>query len=79
MPVRPVVDQCCCAGVTFAQLLTLIETRSLNYEQLQDATGCGTQCAMCEPYVRLVIQTRKTAFVPLTASQIDAIMCKPRP
>lgn len=77
--VKVFVDRCICANVSFTELRALVEERGLTFEGLQDATGCSMQCYMCEPYIRLVIETGQTRFVPLTTSQINEIMCKTRP
>tara|TARA_R110002072_G_scaffold150953_1_gene299714 strand:+ start:59152 stop:59322 length:171 start_codon:yes stop_codon:yes gene_type:complete len=34
-------------------------------QKLRDQTGCTTGCALCTPYILLMIQTGQTAFDPL--------------
>lgn len=73
------VDRCICANITFASLKKLADERSLTLDQLKDCTGACTQCSMCEPYLRLMFETGRTTFVPLTTAQIDAVMSKQCP
>ncbi len=68
------VDRCICAEVTFDRLKRLSEREGLSLEQLRQRTGCCTGCTMCEPYVRLMLRTGRTEFVPLTAREAAEAM-----
>lgn len=61
-----VVDRCICFDVTFAKIKELAQREGLSLEELKQRTGCCTGCTMCEPYVRLMLRTGQTEFVPLT-------------
>lgn len=68
------VDRCICLDVTFARLKQMSEREGLSLEQLKARTGCCTGCTMCEPYVRLMLRTGRTEFVPLTAREAAEAM-----
>jgi bacterioferritin-associated ferredoxin len=59
-----VVDRCCCAGVTFAELLALVNEREIDFDLLMKRTGCGQGCGLCEPYAREALRTGR-GRVPL--------------
>lgn len=65
-PAAPlVVDRCVCAEVTFAALAELATGGpgpSLDLDALRRRTGCCAGCGLCEPYVRLMLRTGRTAF-----------------
>lgn len=69
---RPIVDRCVCSGVTFAELKELHD-KGLSLEEMQAQTGCSSACNMCEPYIRLMIDSGRTRFTPLTSAQIAAV------
>lgn len=51
------VDRCVCHNRSFKDLLALARDKGLDAEALRKATGCGTSCGLCWPYVRLTIAT----------------------
>lgn len=59
------VDRCVCHDLTFAALKRLADTERLDFETLRARTLCCTGCTMCEPYVRLMLETGRTDFPPL--------------
>ncbi len=70
-PDRP-VDRCLCLGLVFSELKDLAEKRRLHFEELQRATRCSTGCGMCEPYIRLMLQTGETRFPVLSPTDLAA-------
>jgi len=56
------IDRCVCQRVLFAHLLPVARTHGWDLAQLQDATGCGDQCGMCEPYLRAMLAEGTTVF-----------------
>jgi bacterioferritin-associated ferredoxin len=59
------VDRCVCRSLPFESLKAIAAARSLDFDGLKAATGCCTGCSLCEPYVRLMLQTGRTSFQPL--------------
>ena len=72
------IDRCVCHDVTFASLKVLarqFDPRAASPEadpgvvdlasrELRRITGCTTGCGMCEPYIRLMLETGRTRFTP---------------
>lgn len=68
---RP-VRRCLCFQRTFADLKSLAQERGLRtVEQIAEATGCGSGCGLCRPYLALMIETGETAF-PVLSFPTDA-------
>lgn len=44
------------------------------FEQLRDTTKCASNCGMCEPYIRLMLQNGQTRFRPMSQITINRIM-----
>ncbi|MGV6813860.1 MAG: (2Fe-2S)-binding protein [Phycisphaerales bacterium] len=71
---NPTVDRCVCHQVLFADMLPTIvslKADSMTDEQavldhLRQITKCTTGCAMCAPYIRQMIRTHQSHFVPLS-------------
>lgn len=65
-PAAPlVVDRCVCADVTFDALAAMARRdpgTPLDLDTLRRRTGCCAGCGLCEPYVRLMLRTGRTAF-----------------
>lgn len=71
------VTRCVCHNVPFTTIAEMAK-RGMTFAQIQAETKCSTGCAMCEPYVRVVIRTGRT-FVPvLSQAQVDAVMRESR-
>ena len=68
------VTHCVCRNLSFEELKSLAEREHLNYPRLREFTGCGTSCALCEPYVRLMLKTGRTRFRELTKLDIARIL-----
>jgi bacterioferritin-associated ferredoxin len=59
------VKRCICHQRTFESLKNLAEREEIEtVEELQRRRLCGRGCGMCVPYVRLMLETGKTAFDP---------------
>ena len=62
---RP-VRRCVCHDRTFVELKRLAEEKGLTtVEEIGAATGCGTSCGLCRPYLARMLQTGETAFAVL--------------
>ncbi len=71
------VDRCVCHSVPFTELKELVDAGVRTVDELSERTDCCTGCGMCEPYVRLVIHTGKTAFPVLAPHEIERILSTP--
>ena len=56
------VSSCICRNLAFSDLLPRARAASWNLEQLMRETGAGTQCGLCRPYLRRMLQTGETGF-----------------
>jgi len=52
-----VMDHCECKGKTFAQL-----KEYANFYAAMGATGCGSECGKCIPFIKLMFATGETEF-----------------
>ncbi len=67
------MDRCVCFKVTFAELLRLRAETGAGFEELQERTGCGRGCGLCEPYVRAALATGKARLAVMTPAQLERI------
>ena len=51
------VDRCVCHEMTFRELREVAAREGLGLEELSRRTGCGTTCAMCRPYIAVMLAT----------------------
>lgn len=56
------ITRCVCHDTTFDQLLSLARSHGWVLEDLVASTGCGDQCGLCLPYLRVLIDTGQTEF-----------------
>lgn len=47
---------CTCFGLTVGDIEEAYNNGAKTYEELQDATSCGTACGMCEDDIRGLIE-----------------------
>jgi len=59
------IIQCVCHRRTFRELQEYCEKYKINdVEELIERRMCGCGCAMCVPYVQLMLKTGETVFKP---------------
>lgn len=59
------VDQCICHEISFTEIKKIAEEQGYSsVEEIQNAGLSSTNCKMCEPYIREMLITGKTSFVP---------------
>tara|TARA_R100001143_G_C3361367_1_gene137097 strand:- start:33475 stop:33675 length:201 start_codon:yes stop_codon:yes gene_type:complete len=59
------VDQCICHEISFAEIKKIAEEKGYtSIEEIQIAGISSTHCKMCEPYIRAMLKTGKTSFIP---------------
>ena len=64
------VRACICHKRTFAELKQLAGEHSLTtLEEITTATGCGSGCGLCRPYIARMLQTGETAFPVLSEEE----------
>lgn len=56
------IDRCVCMHMTFAELLAIARRDGLDAEGLERATGCGSRCGMCVPYIEESLRTGRVVF-----------------
>lgn len=71
------VSRCICHNVPFTTIAEMAK-RGMTFAQIQTETKCSTGCAMCEPYVHVVIRTGRTIVPVLSQAQVDAVMRESR-
>jgi bacterioferritin-associated ferredoxin len=61
------VTRCVCCSKTFAELKAVMQQRNLRtVEELKAAVRFGENCKQCFPYIRKMIETGETAFLPIS-------------
>lgn len=65
------VDRCICHNRTLAELKQLAADESLDADTLGWRTGCGTSCALCLPYIRLMLVTGESVIPLMTPDEIE--------
>lgn len=59
------VDQCICHEITFEEIKIIVKEKGYtSIEEIQEAGISSTNCKMCEPYIREMLKTGETSFVP---------------
>ena len=59
------VDQCICHEITFEEIEQIAKQKGYTtIEEIQKAGISSTSCKMCEPYIKAMLKTGKTSFVP---------------
>lgn len=59
------VERCICHDKTFSEIKRIVREKGYTtFKEIQEAGISGTQCKMCEPYIRAMLKTGETAFVP---------------
>ncbi len=56
------ITSCICVQIPFNELLPLARSRRWTLPQLVRETGCGDQCGLCRPYLRIMLATGQTVF-----------------
>lgn len=59
------VDRCICHDISFIEIKQIAKERGFtSLEEIQEARVSSTNCKMCEPYIRAMLKTGKTSFMP---------------
>ena len=56
------ITHCVCHGVPFSHLRDLAQDRGWTLEDVMAQTGCGTECGLCRPYLRVMLADGTTEF-----------------
>ena len=68
------VTRCVCHNVTFAELLGMHRRTGEGFTELQKATGCGSSCGSCIPYIHLALRSGRTALPVLSEPEARRVM-----
>lgn len=71
------VDRCICYNISFKRLHELAVHLGADLDELQNATGCGTGCGMCTPYIKMSLRTGKHRLPIMTDAQAQQVMREP--
>ena len=59
------VTKCVCKNTTFEEIKAYSEKHGINdIEKLREAELCSTNCRMCDPYIRIMLEEGTTEFEP---------------
>ncbi|MFN0011644.1 MAG: bacterioferritin-associated ferredoxin [Phycisphaerales bacterium] len=72
------VTHCICHNVPFSRVVAL-RAQGRTFEQIRQETRCCTGCTLCEPYVRLAIETGRETFPILSSGEIEAVLARAAP
>ena len=80
----PTIDHCVCTGQSFASLLAKATQQCIRLSELIEATGSGSRCTRCLPYLRATFLTGQVVFHELLPEEgsgpaDDASACPPLP
>lgn len=68
-PDRP-VSRCICRDVSFRDLVRRQRQTGETLRQLQQATGCGTGCRLCLPYIRMALRTGESHLPVMSDAEL---------
>ncbi len=72
------VAHCICHNVPFTRVVQL-RAQGRTFDEIRHETRCCTGCTLCEPYVRLAIETGRDTFPILSPGDIDAVLARAAP
>lgn len=72
-----IVRRCVCRNVSFEEILRVAPEVGYDFSAVAAATGAGTSCGMCRPYIRKVLQTRRPEQELLSSEEITSLMKQP--
>lgn len=59
------VTKCVCKNTSFEEILEYASEHDItDIEDLRKVELCSTNCRMCDPYIRIVLEEGKTEFEP---------------
>ncbi|MDX1640417.1 MAG: (2Fe-2S)-binding protein [Balneolaceae bacterium] len=60
------VDRCICHEISFSEIKKIVEERDFTtVQELRAEKICSTNCRLCEPYVRKLLETGRVSFQPI--------------
>ncbi len=69
------IDRCVCKQVRFADLLPQARCQHWGLSRLMTETGCGTQCGLCLPYLRVMLRDGMTEFSEILPADVEGASC----
>lgn len=59
------VDRCICHQISFSEIKRISDENNVtSIEELQVRRVCSTNCRLCVPYIKLMLETGDTSFSP---------------
>lgn len=71
------IDRCYCLQIRFSDLKALAEKSGAGVDSLSKATGCGTGCGLCIPYIRVMLKTGQTDLPVLSPVEVNRLLAAP--
>ncbi len=66
------IDRCICFNIRFADLKRVADsTGAETIDKLQEHVDFGTNCRLCNPYVRRMLKTGETVFATIIVDPPD--------
>lgn len=60
------VNRCICHQISFSDIKTIANARGLTtVQELRAEKICSTNCRLCEPYIKMLLQSGNTSFKPI--------------
>lgn len=59
------VSSCICYRTDFAALKAIADASGGGLQELHAATGCGSRCGLCIPYIRVMLMTGLIELPPM--------------
>lgn len=59
------VSSCICYRTDFAALKAIADASGGGLQELHAATGCGSRCGLCIPYIRVMLMTGMIELPPM--------------
>ena len=69
-----IVDRCVCCRITFKHLLESSAKNGWRANDACEATGCGSRCGMCLPYIFKAFQTKNPRVPLMSDAEVARIL-----
>ncbi len=67
------VNRCICHNRMFAEIKRYSQEHNItSVDELQEIDFCSTNCGLCIPYIKAMLETGETEFIPGNPTQITA-------
>ncbi|SHF64264.1 hypothetical protein SAMN05443144_11160 [Fodinibius roseus] len=67
------INRCICHNRMFAEIKRYSREHNItSVHELQEIGFCSTNCGLCIPYIKAMLETAETEFIPGNANQTTA-------